>query len=167
MTNSIEPIYEPSSNNNLLYKLDQNQIDAVKAISKVIKKENMYYPKVISQIYGTIIIEPKITLINGVLERRFYRTAYNNNETLKKLLEIFYTPVFDGDDADRFTANYLEIGELVKRAEINFIIVDKSLFVTNEYNDWMPLSYFMDVRASIIYENDDYIVYQYTYPISN
>ena len=166
LTYKINPIYEPSSKNNLLYKLDQNQIDAVKAVSKAMKKDNLYYPKVISQIYGTIIIEPKITLINGVLERRFYDSAYKKDETLRKLIEIFYTPVYEGDDKDRFTADYLEIGELVKRAKIEFVIVDKSLSVTNEYNDWMPLSYFMDIKASVIYENDDYIVYQYNYQSS-
>lgn len=154
-------IYIPSEDFNLLYKLDQNQVDVVRALSYIIEEEDIAYPRVVSQIYGTILVEPKITLINGVLERRFYEKAYSNNETLRELTEIFYSPVFDGDDGDRFNAKYREMDELLEAGFIDFIIVDKSLHVTNDEGAWVPLHYYVQECAQIIYENEDYFLFRY------
>ena len=152
-------IYVPSANFNPLYKAHQSQIDTVNALSYEIKSKGLICPTVITQIDATLMLEPNITLINGVAQRHKPNTSYGGNSLLNELVTIFHSPLFDGDDANRFNSDYKNVGQLLDEAGIKFVIVKKSLHVTNDLGEWVPLYTYLLDNTILIYENEDYMLY--------
>lgn len=155
------PFFKTTTNFNVLYKLDQNVVDTGNALKYIIDDEKLSYPKVISQTEGLLIIEPRITLMNGMVEKSNIDAAYPNDRDMKDLLSIFYKPLYAGDDQTRLTSKYQDVDDILFRTKIDFIIVDKSLYVLDKDNQWIPLYYFLLESCAIMYQNDEYVIFRY------
>ena len=153
--------FKPTANFNVLYKLDQSVVDTGNALKYIIDDEKLYYPKVISQTEGLLIIEPRITLMNGMIEKSNIDDAYPNDPKMKELLSIFYKPLYPGDDQTRLTSKYQDVDNILEKTKIDFIIVDKSLHVLDKDNQWVPLYYFLLESCTIMYQNDEYVIFRY------
>ena len=156
-------IYIPSSDFNPLYKLDNSKVDILNVLRREVEASEIVNAKVISQIYGTLLIAPDLYHYRFTVSDR---RAWNPEKIDKynSLYKIFFTPVFDGDDGPRFTANYNETCNLLYKAKVDFVLYDKRLHVFDEDDqNWIPIYRYARACGQIRYENDDYILFRYFY----
>ncbi|MDD2592063.1 MAG: hypothetical protein PHN21_04555 [Erysipelotrichaceae bacterium] len=161
LTGFYHIIYKPGDDFNPLYKVHQGQIDVLNALNYEIKVNRLVCPVVISQIDATIMLEPNITLINGVPQRHDPLKAYPNDPVLNELVNIFHSPIYDGDDGRRFNSDYMNLSLLLDQAKVDYVIVRKTLYVTNNENEWVPLYSYLFDSNKLIYEDDDYILFRH------
>lgn len=155
----VSPIYIPSDNFNPVYKLPQDQVDLLNETKQIIEIEQIDTPRVVSQIYATLYYLEKIDNIsfNTALRRGlFYADSYD------ELNQIFYTPIFTGDDGLRLSAPVKKTCQILMDAQVDFVIYDKSLSVYDiEVGDWIPTFWYARDCYTKTYENDRYILYRF------
>lgn len=155
----ISPIYIASDTFNPIYKLPQEQVDILEKTKQIIEIEEMDTPRIVSQIYSTLFyIERMDSIAFNTAQRRglYYLDDYGELE------QIFYTPIFVGDDGLRLSAPVQKTCELLMSAKIDFVIYDKNLSVFDEaIGNWMPTYWYARNCYTKTYENDRYILYRF------
>lgn len=155
----VSPIYIPSENFNPVYKLPQDQVDILNETKQIIEIEQIDTPRVVSQIYATLYYLEKIDNIsfNTALRRGLYYA-----DSYDELNQIFYTPIFTGDDGLRLSAPVKKTCQILMDAQVDFVIYDKSLSVYDtEVEDWIPTYWYARDCYTKTYENDRYILYRF------
>lgn len=159
LTQPISPIYVPSENFNPIYKLPQDQVDILEKTRSIIEIEQLDTPRIVSQIYATLFyLEKMDSVAFNTAQRRglFYSNSYD------ELSQIFYTPVFAGDDGLRLSAPVEKTCQLLMDARVDFVIYDKDLSVYDkEVGDWIPTYWYARDCYTKTYENDRYILFRF------
>ena len=154
-------IYIPSDDFDPIYKMDKNQVDILTKLYYEVEASEIINAKVVSQIYGTMMMVPNIYHYRFTVgDRRSWNPELE--ESFDPLYKIFFTPLFDGDDGPRFNAQYDETCNLFYTEKVDFILYDKRLHVYNDQDqNWIPIYRRARACAEIRYENDDYILFRY------
>lgn len=156
---SFKGNYQNGFEMNPIYKLPQHQVDVLEELRQIIKIEDLDTPKVVSQIYGTLMYLERIDIIGFTVDQR--RSLYYTNE-YSELLQIFYTPVFPGDDGLRLEAPVEKTCQLLMENQVDFVIYDKELSVfDSNAGNWVPTYWYIRDCYEKRYENDRYILYRY------
>lgn len=160
ITQTISPIYIPSDDFNQIYKLPQSQVEVLEKTREIIKIEQIDTPRVISQIYGTLAFLEKIDLLAFRVDQR--RSLYSIEYYFDDFLQLFYTPVFQGDDGYHFDAPVNKTCELLMANQVDFVIYDKNLSVYDkDAGNWIPTYWYARNCYTKTYENDRYILYRF------
>lgn len=162
VTGYFHPIYEPSSDFNVIYKLDNNEIEVLDKLRQIVDLEHYENAKVISQIYATTMYVPDVyQMFFNVYDRRGYDVNIPE-ESFNDLYRIFYTPVFAGDDGLRFNAPVSLTCDLLIANQIDFVIYKKDLSVfDSKSNNWIPLYWYARNCSEKVIENNQYILYRF------
>lgn len=162
LTGFFHPIYETGSDFNIIYKLNNSEVEILEKLRQIIEFEDYENAKVISQIYSTTMYVPDVYhMFFTVYDRRGYDINIPD-QTFNDLYRIFYSPVFDGDDGLRFNAPVEKTCELLIANQIDFVIYNKELSVFDKnVNNWIPTYWYARDCAEKVLENDQYIMYRF------
>ena len=156
-------IYIPGDDFNPLYKMNNTQIDVLLELRKQVEENELDNPKVISQIYGTLMIVPEVYhYLFTVSDRRVWNPE--QVASFPELYQMMYTPVFGGDDGPRLEMNYWRLCHVLEQEIVKpeYILFDRSLtFLDPDSGNWLPINWFARGCADLTYENEGYSIYKY------
>ena len=156
-------IYIPGDDFNPLYKMENSQIDVLLELRSQIGDNELNNPKVISQIYGTLMIVPEAYhYLFTVSDRRAWDPA--QPEIFSELYKMMYTPVFEGDDGPRLEMNFWRLCHVLEQETVKpeYLLFDNSLTTLDDVsNSWLPIHWFARGCADLTYENESYSIYKY------
>lgn len=155
-------LYIPREGFNSLYKMTNNQVNVLYKLQEVVSTSEHKNPKVISQIYGTLMFVPDIYQHNFTVSDRRSWDPIKSNE-FDELYKMMYTPVFPGDDGPRLEMNYWRLCHVLEQSPVDYLIFDNTLtFLEPDSEEWLPINWFARGCAVNIYENEGYTLYKYT-----
>lgn len=156
-------IYIPGEDFNPLYKMNNQQIDVLLELRNQIEENELDNPKVISQIYGTLMIVPEAYhYLFTVSDRRVWNPE--QPELFPELYKMLFTPVFPGDDGPRLEMNYWRLCHVLEQEVVKpeYLVFDRSLtFLDPDSGNWLPINWFARGCADLTYENEGYSIYKY------
>lgn len=156
-------IYIPGEDFNPLYKMNNQQIDVLLELRNQIEENELDNPKVISQIYGTLMIVPEAYhYLFTVSDRRVWNP--DQAELFPELYKMMFTPVFPGDDGPRLEMNYWRLCHVLEQevTKPEYLVFDRSLtFLDPDSGNWLPINWFARGCADLTYENEGYSIYKY------
>ena len=153
-------VFNLPENSSTLDRINQNELDIMNVLNTKIILEDLDRPKVISQIF---YIKAFVKQIELPLSYGYYRkldvydevvTAPNELWNIFMVREYETMRVFDTIPDSANVCNYL-IEE-----KVDFVLVDRSQY----YRDgeaYVPIFFRVRGCGTMIYENDDYILYQF------
>jgi hypothetical protein len=156
-------IYIPGEDFSPLYKMNRQQIDILLKLYYEVQMNNKKNTRVISQIYGTLMIVPDIYhYMFTVSDRRIWDPNQFSNYT--ELYKLMYTPVFPGDDGPRYDMDYSRLcyvlGQEVEK--VDYLLLDNTLTTFDSVTgNWVPMHWFARACSEKIYENERYTLYKY------
>lgn len=156
-------IYIPGEDFSPLYKMNRQQIDILLKLYYEVQMNNKKNTRVISQIYGTLMIVPDIYhYMFTVSDRRYW--IPDEPELFPELYKMMYTPVFPGDDGPRYDMDYSRLcyvlGQEVEK--IDYLLLDNTLTTFDSATgNWVPMHWFARACSEKIYENERYTLYKY------
>lgn len=156
-------IYKPGDDFNSLYKMNNTQIDVLLELRSQIEESELDNPRVISQIYGTLMIVPEIHHYMFTVGNR---RDWNPEQvaSFSELYQMMYTPVFEGDDGPRLEMNYWRLCHVLEQETVKpeYLLFDNSLTTLDDVsNSWLPIHWFARGCADLTYENESYSIYKY------
>ena len=154
-------VYQPKGDKySALLKMDQDGVNAIAYISGVIEIEGLENPQIVTQFYGTNIIEPELYNLTGADVYKGF-VKYKESDPRYQLYHIFYNPIFYSEESIRMESDYQNACKYLNEQQVVFVLIDKSFSVINEYGDWVPLEWMVRNCAQKAYENDSYVVYRF------
>ncbi len=158
-----EPIYyhasfKPQENFNGLYRMTQEELEVIDALSYEINYRGDTDPKIITANKLTQSMLKDGEFYFGRENKRNWTWSDAENE----LFNIFY-PVEPYNDTERPDADFDHVCEYLKDADVRYVVQDKEVvFFDDEQNVWYSLTYLID-RCGVYpyYENDRYTAYRF------
>lgn len=156
-------IYIPSDDFSPLYKMNRQQIDVLLKLYYEVKDKDKENTRVISQIYGSLMMVPDMYHYKFTVSDRRYWIP-DEPELFTELYQMMYTPVFPGDDGPRLSMNYWRLCDVLEQEveKVDYLLLDNSLVTFDEVNgNWVPMHWFARGCGEKIYENERYTIYKY------
>lgn len=158
-TNPYHFVFVRDENSSYLDRINQNELEVMNVLNTKITLEKIENPKVISQI---IHLKAFVKGIELPLSYRTYRKLdiYDVVDAPNELWNIFVnrdlgtTQIFKQTPDTNNTCQYLV------EEEPDFVLVDKDQFYFDGEN-YVPIYFRVRGCGTNIYENDDYILYQF------
>lgn len=150
----------PTSKYSSLFRIDGTQADALSVLKTKIVLEGYQSARVVSQIEQVRGYVPNvITPISNESIRNIDK--YQVNHESSKLLTIFENRDFIGQKIFDVEPDYAHTCDYLIQEKVDFVIVDKNQFLIDENNIVIPLYFKVRDCADSVFENKDYIIYQF------
>lgn len=156
-------IYIPNKDFSPLYKMNRQQIDVLLKLHYEVEDKGIENIRVISQIYGSLMIVPNMYHYKFTVSDRRYWIP-DEPELFPELYKMMYTPVFPGDDGPRYDMDYSRLcyvlGQEVEK--VDYLLLDNTLTTFDSVTgNWVPMHWFARACSEKIYENERYTLYKY------
>lgn len=148
------------NNSSYIERITQHEIDVLNVLNTKIQLEKLERPKVISQIHFVKAYVKDITL---PLSYRIYRSldVYEKEIAAPSALwNIFVYRDFESMRIFDTDPDYINTCQYLIEEQVNFVLVARNQFY-RENNEYIPLYFRVRDCASLVYENDDYLLYQF------
>lgn len=150
----------PSKNYNQIYKLENSQIELLSVLKTKILMEGYKDARIVSQIEGELSHLPNAmsiysnNLVRGIDKEQIQPVT-------NKLLNIFLLRDYIGQQIFEPKANYESTCFYLIVKKVDFVIVDKSQHYIDETGNIIPLFFRVRDCSTQIYENEQYLIYQF------
>jgi len=158
-TNVYHFVFNRPENSSYLDRINQNELDVMNLLNTKIILENLDRPSVISQIF---YIKAYVKNIELPLSYRIYRglDIYDVVDAPNELWNIFMNRDYEAMRIFKQDPDYENVCLYIEEEEPDFVLVDKNQFYFDGEN-YVPIFFRVRGCGTNIYENDDYILYQF------
>lgn len=158
-TNVYHFVFNRPENSSYLDRINQNELDVMNLLNTKIILEDLDQPSVISQIF---YIKAYVKNIELPLSYRIYRglDIYDVVDAPNELWNIFMNRDYEAMRIFKQDPDYENVCLYIEEEEPDFVLVDKNQFYFDGEN-YVPIFFRVRGCGTNIYENDDYILYQF------
>ena len=152
-------VFNRPENSSYLDRINQNEIDVMNLLNTKIILEDLDRPSVISQIF---YIKAYVKDIELPLSYRIYRglDIYDVVDAPNELWNIFMNRDYEAMRIFKQDPDYENVCLYLEEEKPDFVLVDKNQFYFDGVN-YVPIFFRVRGCGTSIYENDDYILYQF------
>jgi len=153
-------VFERPNDSSYIERIPNNEIDVLNVLNTKITLEKLDRPKVVSQIHFVRAYVKNITL---PLSYRTYRSLHVYEEVIEAPSELWNIFVYRDFETMRIfdtTPDYANTCKYLIEEKVDFVLVARNQFY-REKGDFVPLYFRVRDCASLVYENDDYLLYQF------
>gem|GEM_PF-4201216 len=148
-------------NTNILYRTTSDEVEVLLNLKHFIAENDDKNPKVLSQSYATNSYVPNAFIMYGTYIDR--SLALRGKEYSNELHKMYKFPRFPGDPYINSGTDYDNAEELIKAANIKYIILQLDLAYQNSLGDWIPLHHSVSEFCNELYRNETYIMFEVIY----
>jgi len=148
------------NNSSYIERITQNEIDVLNVLNTKIILEKIDRPIVVSQIHFVRAYVKDITL---PLSYRTYRSLHVYEKEIEAPSALWNIFVYRDYETMRIfdtAPDYINTCKYLIEEKVNFVLVARNQFY-RENGEYIPLYFRVRDCASIVYENDDYLLYQF------
>jgi len=159
-TNVYHFVFNRPENSSYLDRINQNEIDMMNLLNTKIILEDLDRPSVISQIFH---IKAFVKNIELPLSYAYYRKLDVYDEVVSapnELWNIFINREYEAMRIFKQDPDYENVCLYIEEEKPDFVLVDKNQFYFDGEN-YVPIFFRVRGCGTNIYENDDYILYQF------
>lgn len=159
-TNVYHFVFNRPENSSYLDRINQNEIDVMNLLNTKIILEDLDRPSVISQIF---YIKSFVKNIELPLSYAYYRKLDVYDEVVSapnELWNIFINREYEAMRIFKQDPDYENVCLYIEEEKPDFVLVDKDQFYFDGEN-YVPIFFRVRGCGTNIYENDDYILYQF------
>lgn len=152
-------VFNRPENSSYLDRINQNEMDVMNLLNTKIILEDLDRPSVISQIF---YIKAYVKDIELPLSYRIYRglDIYDVVDAPDELWNIFVNRDYEAMRIFKQDPDYANVCTYLEEEKPDFVVVDKNQFYFDGEN-YVPIFFRVRGCGTSIYENDDYILYQF------
>ncbi|MDP3443963.1 MAG: hypothetical protein Q8T08_13995, partial [Ignavibacteria bacterium] len=137
-----------------------NELDALNVLNTKIILENLEHPIVISQIHAVKAHVKGIILPLNYQTYRRLRVFEEVVDAPSELWNIFVYREYETMKIFKPEPDYVNACKYLIDEKVNFVLIARNQFY-RENGDFVPLYFRVRDCATLIYENDDYLLYQF------
>ena len=152
--------FKPEQDYNVLYKADDDAADVMNKLNDILQIEQLDRSSVVSQIEGIKGYVAGIYTPISVRETRWL-DKYSITDSDNELMKVFVYRDFVGQEIFSERPKFECACDLLIDHRIDFVIIAKNQAYMEENGDFVPLYFRVRDCGSLVYENDDYLLYRF------
>ncbi|GEM_PF-3385676 len=159
-TTTYHFVFNLPENSSYFDRINQNELDVMNVLNTKIILEELERPSVISQIF---YIKAFVKNVELPLSYGYYRKLDVYDEVVdapNQLWNIFMVREYEAMRVFKQDPDYANVCQYIVEEEPDFILVDKDQFYFDGEN-YVPIYFRVRGCGTQIYENDDYLLYQF------
>ena len=159
-TTTYHFVFNLPENSSYFDRINQNELVVMNVLNTKIILEDLERPSVISQIF---YIKAFVKNIELPLSYGYYRKLDVYDEVVdapNQLWNIFMVREYEAMRVFKQNPDYANVCQYIVEEEPDFILVDKDQFYFDGEN-YVPIYFRVRGCGTQIYENDDYLLYQF------
>jgi len=153
-------VFNRPDNSSYLDRINQNEVDVMNLLNTKIILEDLDRPSVISQIF---YIKAYVKDIELPLSYSYYRRLDVYGKVISAPNELWNIFIYRDFETMRIFdkyADYKNTCDYLVMSKVDFVLIARNQFY-RENEDFVPLYIRVRDCATLIYENDDYLLYQF------